>query len=190
MKSILITCLITTSVFATGCGGADARPVTSDEAAVSLAEQPQTTTTTSNEMKVEPQWSATPPNATTNSAPSNPPAAKKDAGAVVLDNPGAAHQTPMADNTKMNSRERHDTLTPTDQGNSARETGISAAIRRRVVGDRSFSFTAMNVKVIAIGSKVTLRGPVNSERESVAIALIAKQTPGVTEVDNQLEVRN
>jgi hyperosmotically inducible protein len=36
---------------------------------------------------------------------------------------------------------------------------------------------------------VTLRGPVESEAESVKLGLIAKQTAGVTQVDNQLEIK-
>jgi osmotically-inducible protein OsmY len=38
-------------------------------------------------------------------------------------------------------------------------------------------------------SKVTLRGPVKSEQERSAIESRAKQTPGVTEVNNQLELK-
>jgi osmotically-inducible protein OsmY len=57
------------------------------------------------------------------------------------------------------------------------------------MGDRNLSFTAKNVKVITVGTKVTLRGPVKSDQERAAIETLAKQTTGVSKVDNQLEVK-
>jgi hyperosmotically inducible protein len=44
------------------------------------------------------------------------------------------------------------------------------------------------VKVITVGSKVTLRGPVKTAQEKATVATLAKQTPGVTAVDDQIEV--
>jgi len=100
-----------------------------------------------------------------------------------------ADQTKNADNTKINDRDRHGAPTPMNQGNSSDEVKITAAIRKGVMGDKSLSFTAKNVKIITVGSKVTLRGPVNNDQEKAAIEARAKQTPGVTEVDNQIEVK-
>ena len=110
-------------------------------------------------------------------------------GPAVVNNPGVADRTKSADNTKINDRDRHGALTPMDQGNSGNEIKITAAIRRGIMGDKSLSFTAKNVKVITVGSKVTLRGPVNSDREKASIEVLTKQTAGVSEVDNQLEVK-
>jgi hyperosmotically inducible periplasmic protein len=110
-------------------------------------------------------------------------------GPLVVDNPGAHDQTKNADNTKINDRDRHGALTPMNQGNSADETKITASIRKGLMGDSSLSFTAKNVKVITVGTKVTLRGPVSSDQEKSTIETRAKQTAGVTEVDNQLEVK-
>lgn len=110
-------------------------------------------------------------------------------GASVASNPGVADQTKNADNTKINERDRQGALTPMDQGNSGSETKITAAVRRALMGDKTLSFTAKNVKVITIGNRVTLRGPVKSDQERASIEAIAKQTPGVSEVDNQLEVK-
>lgn len=108
----------------------------------------------------------------------------------VVSNPGSADQTKSADNTKINDRDRHGgALTAMDQGNSGSETKITAAIRKGLMGDKTLSFTAKNVKVITVGTKVTLRGPVKSEQERASIEAIAKQTAGVSEVDDQLEVK-
>jgi osmotically-inducible protein OsmY len=116
-------------------------------------------------------------------------AAPPPAEAAVVNNPGVADQTKNATNTKINDRDRHGALTPMDQGKSATERNITAVIRRGVVADKSLSFTAKNVKIITNGSKVTLRGPVKSDLERSAIETHAKQAPGVTEVDNQIEVK-
>lgn len=103
-------------------------------------------------------------------------------------NPGVANGTKDADNTKVNDRDRHGALTPTDQG-GGKDRDITAAIRRAVVADGALSFTAKNVKIITVGGKVTLRGPVKSDAEKTAIEAKAKAAAGVTEVDNQLEVK-
>ena len=109
--------------------------------------------------------------------------------APVVQNPGAADNTKDATNTKINDRDRPKTaLTPMDQG-GGKDRDITAAIRRSVVADGSLSFNAKNVKIITVGGKVTLRGPVKSDAEKATIESKAKSAPGVTEVDNQLEVK-
>jgi hyperosmotically inducible periplasmic protein len=109
-------------------------------------------------------------------------------GTTTVDNPGVAHGTSDADNTKINDRDRHGAVTPTDQG-GGKDRDITAAIRRAVVGDKALSFNAKNVKIITEGGKVTLRGPVKSDEEKASIEAKAKSTPGVSVVDNQLEVK-
>jgi len=104
-------------------------------------------------------------------------------------NPGVADQTKNADNTTINDRDRHATVTPLDQGNSSTETKITAAIRKGIMAEKGLSFNAKNVKVITVGSKVTLRGPVASDQERATIEALAKKTEGVSIVDNQLEVK-
>ncbi|CAN5859035.1 hypothetical protein BH11MYX4_BH11MYX4_57750 [soil metagenome] len=146
----------------------------------------------------------TPPVANRNPTPSTPPTATgldatrtpKDASdtpmagtAPVAQTPGAADNTKDATNTKINDRDRPSTaLTPMDQG-GGKDRDITAAIRRSVVADSSLSFNAKNVKIITVGGKVTLRGPVKSDAEKATIESKAKSAPGVTEVDNQLEVK-
>lgn len=103
-------------------------------------------------------------------------------------NPGVANNTKDADNTKINDRDRHGAVTPMDQG-GGKDRDITAAIRRAVVSDGALSFSAKNVKIITVGGKVTLRGPVKSDAEKTAIEAKAKATAGVAEVDNQLEVK-
>lgn len=93
------------------------------------------------------------------------------------------------DNTGRNVRDADGaTLTPGDQPNTAQDLDLARRIREAVTSDASMSTNAQNVKIIAQGGAVTLRGPVKSEQEKLAIQSIAQQTPGVSRVDNLLEV--
>ena len=94
-----------------------------------------------------------------------------------------------ADNTAKNVRERADTVTPMDQGNSAAETTITGDVRKALMEDESLSFDAKNVKVVTVGKRVTLRGPVMSAEEKSKVGAMAARTAGVADVDNQLEVK-
>ena len=104
--------------------------------------------------------------------------------------PAAAPSDVEPDNTKVNKRDTGSAaLTPMDQGNGKTELKITQQIRQAIMADGSLSFTAKNVKIITRGSKVTLRGPVNSDQERSNIEVAARKVAGVTEVDNQLEVK-
>lgn len=123
-----------------------------------------------------------------------PPAQTRTTGAndgtpAVANSLGANDHAKAADNTKINERDRHDTVTPTDQGNSKSETDITAAIRKGIMADDALSFDAKNAKVVTVGTKVTLRGPVKNDAEKAAIESIAKKTAGVATVESLLEVK-
>lgn len=95
----------------------------------------------------------------------------------------------VLENTERNVRDKDDkTLTPEDQKETESDINITAAIRQAVVSDESLSVNAHNVKIITRNGVVTLRGPVENEVENSKLQDIAKQTPGVTQVDNQLEL--
>jgi hyperosmotically inducible protein len=101
-----------------------------------------------------------------------------------------AQDTPAADNTKKNQRDRSgETKTSGDQSNSSEDVKITAAIRRAVVRDHSLSVTAKNVKIITANGMVTLRGPVKSDMEKAKIVELAQSAAGDAKIDNQLEVK-
>jgi hyperosmotically inducible protein len=101
-----------------------------------------------------------------------------------------AQDTPAADNTKKNQRDRSgETKTSGDQSNSSQDVKITAAIRRAVVRDHSLSRTAKNVKIITANGMVTLRGPVKSDTEKAKIVELAQSAAGNAKIDNQLEVK-
>ena len=101
-----------------------------------------------------------------------------------------AQDTPAADNTKKNQRDRSgETKTSGDQSNSSQDVKITAAIRRAVVRDHSLSMTAKNVKIITSNGMITLRGPVKSDAEKAKIVELARSAAGNAKIDNQLEVK-
>jgi len=108
---------------------------------------------------------------------------------------GAFAETPIylaaesaLENTESNIRDKNEaTLTPEDQQENESDLKITATIRQTVVRNESLSVNAQNAKIITRDGVVTLRGPVESEAESMKLQEIAKQTPGVVRVDNQLE---
>ena len=60
---------------------------------------------------------------------------------------------------------------------------------RAIVQDKSLSTYAHNVKIVAQGGTVTLKGPVKSEEEKTAIEQKAAELAGgPTKVMNELEV--
>lgn len=102
---------------------------------------------------------------------------------------GAEDKT-APDNSKKNERDStSETKTAGDQSNAPADLKLTADIRRAVVGDKSLSMTAKNVKIITIAGMVTLRGPVKTEAEKDTIAKLAMTAAGDKKVDNQLEVK-
>jgi hyperosmotically inducible protein len=101
-----------------------------------------------------------------------------------------AQETPAADNTEKNQRDRSsETKTSGDQSDKPEDVKVTAAVRRAVVGDHSLSATAKNVKIITADGTVTLRGPVQNEAEKAKIAELAQSAAGNAKIDNQLEVK-
>jgi hyperosmotically inducible periplasmic protein len=93
-------------------------------------------------------------------------------------------------NSAVNVRDRApDAMTADQQSNTRSDTTTTREIRRAVVKDHSLSMLAHNVKIISAHGKVTLRGPVNTEKEKVAIARKARAIAGHDNVDNQIEVK-
>ena len=94
------------------------------------------------------------------------------------------------DNTKINTRDKGGaTMTPQDQSNSKEDRELLAAVRRAIVGDKSLSNMAHNVKLIVEGGAVTLRGPVKTADEKAKVESLAKHVKGITSIDNQLDVK-
>lgn len=102
----------------------------------------------------------------------------------------AAATSAPADNSGMNARDRSSqTTTPFDQPNDKADIKLAAAVRRAIVKDKSLSMSAHNVKLVAAGGVVTLRGPVDSAAEKARVEAVVQGVAGVSRVDNQLDVK-
>src|ERR1700730_9599444 len=103
----------------------------------------------------------------------------------------AQNPPPVApDNSAVNVRDRaQDAMTAGQQSNAKSDVELTREIRRAVVKDDSLSMLAQNVKIVTDNGAVTLRGPVKTEQEKVAIASKAQAIAGANKVNDQLEVK-
>ena len=103
---------------------------------------------------------------------------------------GQAKQATQPDNTRMNQADRDEGRVTADQQRGDRsDAEITRQIRRSIVQDKSLSTYAHNVKVVAQGGKVTLKGPVHSEEEKSAVEQKAVEVVGPGNVTNELTVK-
>jgi osmotically-inducible protein OsmY len=102
--------------------------------------------------------------------------------------PAIAQQTPP-DNTKVNKADRaKGAVTADQQKENAADRDLSKKIRQAVVGDKSLSTYAHNVKIVAQKGQVTLKGPVRSEKEKTTIEAKATEIAGAGKVTNEMTV--
>ena len=93
------------------------------------------------------------------------------------------------DNTAANKRDRDDAEPTADQQkNTKSDVDLAARIRRSIVGDKSLSTYAHNVKIIAQNGHVTLKGPVHSEAEKNTVERTASSIAGRENVKNEIEI--
>ena len=75
-------------------------------------------------------------------------------------------QEANADNSSKHKQDRDGQSQTATSVNDSADIRITAEIRRMVVRDDSFSMMSKNVKIVTPGGGVTLRGPVETERET------------------------
>lgn len=98
-------------------------------------------------------------------------------------------QSTAPDNSKMNQDERNSGKTADQQKEDQSDRELARQIRRAIVQDKSLSTYAHNVKVVAQGGTVTLKGPVKSEEEKAAIEKKAAEVAGgPAKIQNELQV--
>jgi len=104
----------------------------------------------------------------------------------------AAQQSPppAADNTKVNKAVVAKGQPTADQAkDSSADRDIMQKIRKAVMDDKSLSSYAHNVKIISQNEKVTLKGPVRSNKEKQNIEQKATDVAGAGNVTNQITIR-
>jgi len=87
----------------------------------------------------------------------------------------AQEPTTPPDNTKVNKKDRSTGEVTADQQKlNTTDQELTQKIRQSIVGDKSLSTYAHNIKIISRDGNVTLKGPVRSEEEKQNV--IAKAT--------------
>jgi osmotically-inducible protein OsmY len=100
----------------------------------------------------------------------------------------ARGQTP-ADNTKVNTRDRaKGAVTADQQKENPADRDLAQKVRQSLMQDKSLSSYAHNVKVVAQGGTVTLKGPVRSDEEKRVVEAKAVEVAGKGHVTNELSV--
>jgi len=95
------------------------------------------------------------------------------------------------DNTKMNQRDRNASEpTAGQQKENTSDRELTRQIRRALVQDKDLSTYAHNVKIVAQGGAVTLKGPVKSEEEKMAVEKKAAEAAGgADKIHSELQVK-
>jgi hyperosmotically inducible protein len=107
---------------------------------------------------------------------------------VLLAPVSALAQTP-ADNRKVNTRDRaKGAVTADQQKENASDRELTQTIRRALMQDKTLSSYAHNVKIVAEGGEVTLKGPVRTEDEKRTVETKAAEVAGAGHVINQMSV--
>ena len=102
--------------------------------------------------------------------------------------PAVAQQT-APDNTKVNRADRaQGAVTADQQKENPADRDLTKKIRQAVVGDKSLSTYAHNVKIVARDGHVTLKGPVRSDAEKTSIEAKATEIAGAGKVTNEITV--
>jgi hyperosmotically inducible periplasmic protein len=110
------------------------------------------------------------------------------AACTVVALPATAQQTPP-DNTKVNKADRaKGAVTADQQKENPADRDLTKKIRQAVVGDKSLSTYAHNVKIVSQDGQVTLKGPVRSEQEKTTIEAKATEIAGAGKVTNEMTV--
>jgi hyperosmotically inducible protein len=77
-------------------------------------------------------------------------------------------------------------LTPEQQNEM--DLRITQKLREGMAKDNALVGAAKNVTITTVGGIVTLRGPVQDDKEKLGVTLLAARTPGVKRVMDELEV--
>jgi hyperosmotically inducible periplasmic protein len=94
------------------------------------------------------------------------------------------------DNSKANRQDRDKgSATAEQQAENQTDRDLARKIRKSITDDKSLSTYAHNIKVIARGGTVILKGPVRSEEEKAAIEAKAVEVAGAANVKNEMTVK-
>jgi hyperosmotically inducible protein len=102
--------------------------------------------------------------------------------------PATAQQS-APDNTRTNKRDTQKGEPTADQQKmNPNDRELAKKIRASLMDDKSLSTYAHNIKIIAQDGKVTLKGPVRTEKEKADIEGKAAVVAGAENVTSEIEV--
>jgi len=102
--------------------------------------------------------------------------------------PARSQQT-APDNSKMNKGDAQEGATTADQQKmNATDRNLTKKIRASIMKDKSLSMYAHNIKIITQDGKVTLKGPVRSEKEKSDVEAKAAAIAGDGNVTSEIDV--
>jgi Predicted periplasmic or secreted lipoprotein len=78
----------------------------------------------------------------------------------------------------------------THQPNDKADIKLAAAVRRAILQDKTLSWRAHNITLVAANGVVTLRGNVKSDAERSAVESLVRSVSGVSDVHNELRMKN
>jgi hyperosmotically inducible periplasmic protein len=90
------------------------------------------------------------------------------------------------DNTAQN---KDHAVTADSQSHATSDRAITHNVRKAIMGDKSLSSYAHNVKVITVNGAVTLKGPVHSEDEKQKVQADAASVVSPDTITNELTVK-
>jgi hyperosmotically inducible periplasmic protein len=98
-------------------------------------------------------------------------------------------QQPAPDNSKANQGDANKSAPTADQQKmNTADRATSKQIRSAIMGDKSLSTYAHNIKIITQNGKVTLKGPVRSDDEKSNIEAKATAVAGAGNVENLITI--
>lgn len=92
------------------------------------------------------------------------------------------------DNTAINVRDRNNITAGTQALGSNKDVEITRQVRREILSVKGLSTYAKNIKIVTLGGRVYLRGPVRTESEKEVVAAHAGRIAGFDNVTDELEV--
>jgi len=101
----------------------------------------------------------------------------------------ATPQQTAPDNTRANKGDAQKGATTADQQKmNPADRELTRKIRASIMDDKALSTYAHNIKIVTQDGKVTLKGPVRTEKEKADIEAKAAAVAGAGNVTNEIEV--
>jgi len=107
---------------------------------------------------------------------------------LMLGLPAHAQSSTQPDNSAQNKAQNQG-KTADNQPNATSDRHTAARVRKAIIADKNLSTYAHNVKIVAKGGTVTLKGPVRSDDEKQKVVSDAASVVSADKVVDRLTVK-